>query len=104
MIASKIIELVEESEWVSPMVVQEKKAKGEIGICVDLRKLNHSCVHDLLPTPFTNEVLDNVDGQEAYSFTDGFSRYHHIIITPKDRHKINFVIEWGSYQYTVMPF
>ena len=32
MIAAGIIELVEESEWVSPMVVQEKKTKGEIRI------------------------------------------------------------------------
>ena len=39
MLAAGIIEPVEESEWVSPMVVQEKKTKGEIRICVDLRKL-----------------------------------------------------------------
>jgi hypothetical protein len=31
-----IIEPVEESEWISPMVVQEKK-QGGIRICVDLR-------------------------------------------------------------------
>ena len=37
-IAASIIEVVEESDWVSPMVVQDKKAKGEIRICVDLRK------------------------------------------------------------------
>ena len=30
MLAAGIIEPVEESEWVSPMVVQEKKTKGEI--------------------------------------------------------------------------
>ena len=30
MLAARIIEPVEESEWVSPMVVQEKKTKGEI--------------------------------------------------------------------------
>jgi len=44
MIKDGIIELVEEYEWVSPMVVQEKKAEGEIIICVDLRKLNDACV------------------------------------------------------------
>lgn len=59
---ASIIELVEESNWVSPMVVQEKKQKGEkeIEICVDLRKLNDEYVHDTFPTPFTDEVLDNV--------------------------------------------
>ena len=63
MLVAGIIEPIEESEWVSPMVVQEKKTKGEIRICVDLRKLNDACLHDPFPTPFTNEVLDNVGGQ-----------------------------------------
>jgi hypothetical protein len=45
-----------------------------------LRKLNDACLHDPFPTPFMNEVLENVGGHEAYSFTDGFSGYHHIKI------------------------
>ena len=84
MLVAGIIELIEEFEWVSPMVVQEKKTKGEIRICVDLRKLNDACLHDPFPTPFTDEVLDNVGGQEVYSLTDGFLGYHQIIIAPED--------------------
>ena len=80
-VAARIIELVEHSDWVNPMVVQEKKTKGEIRIYVDLLKLNHVCVHDPFPTSFSNEILDNAGVQEAYSFTDGFSRYHQICIT-----------------------
>jgi hypothetical protein len=85
------------------MVVQEKN-QGGIRICVDMRKLNYACQHDKFPTTFTDEVLENVGGQEAYSFTDGFSGYHQIKIAPEDRHKTTFAAEWGSYQYTVMPF
>jgi hypothetical protein len=70
---------VEESEWISPMVVQDKKTGG-IKICVDFINLNDACLHDPFPTPFTDEVLENVGGQEAYSFTDGFSGYHQIRI------------------------
>jgi hypothetical protein len=103
MLEAGIIEPVEESEWISPMVVQEKK-QGGIRICVDLRKLNDAFLHDPFPTPFTDEVLENVGGQEAYSFTDGFSGYHQIKIAPEDRYKTTFATEWGSYQYTVMPF
>lgn len=76
MLETGIIEPVEESDWVSPMVVQEKKQKDEIRICMDLRKLNEAYIHDPFQTPFTNEVLDNVGGQEAYSFMDGFLGYH----------------------------
>jgi hypothetical protein len=59
MLEARIIEPVEELEWISPMVVQDKK-QGGIIICVDLRKLNDSCLHDPFPTPFTDEVLGNV--------------------------------------------
>ena len=78
-IATGVIEPVEELEWVSPMVVQEKKTQGEIRIYVYLRNLNDVCVHDLFPFTFTDEVLDNVGGHEAYQFTDGFSVYHQIM-------------------------
>ena len=65
MLTVGIIEPVEESKWVSPTVVQENKNKGEIRICVDLRKLNDASLHDPFPTPFTDEVLDNVGGQRS---------------------------------------
>lgn len=44
------------------MVVQEKKQKGEIWICVDLHKLSNACVHDPFLMSFTDEVLENVGG------------------------------------------
>jgi hypothetical protein len=96
MLEEGIIEPVEESEWTSPMVVQDNKTI-EIIIYVDLRKLNDACLHDPFPTPFTDEVLDNVGGQEIYSFTDGFSGYDHIRIAKEDCHKTTFATKWGSY-------
>ena len=103
MLDAGIVKPIEESEWISPMVVQDKKT-GEIHICVDLRKLNDAYVHDPFPTPFTDEVLEGVGNHEVYSFTDGFSGYHQIWIVKEDRHKTTFVTEWGCFQYTIMPF
>jgi len=57
------------------MVVQPKKM-GDLRICVHLHKLNATCVHDPFPTPFIDEVLENMGGCEAYSFIDGFLGYH----------------------------
>jgi hypothetical protein len=75
MLDTWIIKLVEELEWINPMIVLDKKTGG-IHICVDLKKLNDGCLHDPFPTPFTDEVLENVGGKETYSFIDGFSGYH----------------------------
>jgi hypothetical protein len=53
MLEAGIIELVEESKWIRPIIVQEKKQEG-IRIFVDLRKLNDVCLHDPFHTPFTD--------------------------------------------------
>lgn len=68
MLDADFIELVEESEWINPMVVEDKKI-GEIRIYADLRKLNDACITYPFPTTITDEVLDNVGGHEAFSFT-----------------------------------
>ena len=65
------------------MVVHDKK-NGEVLIYVDLRKHNDACMHDPFPTPFIDEVLKGLGGQEMYSFTDGFFGYHHIRIVKED--------------------
>jgi putative transposase len=69
-----------------------------------MRKFNDACLHDPFPAPFIDEVLDNVGGQEAYSFNDRFSGYHQIKIALEDKYKTTFSIEWGSYQYRIMSF
>ena len=60
MLEADIIELVEELEWISPMVVHEKKKGIGIRICVNLRKLNVAWLHNPFPTPFIDDVLENV--------------------------------------------
>ena len=99
-----IIEPIEELEWINSIVIQDKKTTGEVRICVDLRKLNDACLHDPFPTPFTDEVLENVGVQEMYSFIDGFFGYHQVRIAQEDHHKMTLIIEWGCYQYMVIPF
>lgn len=97
MLVGGIIEPIDESNWVSPMVVQENKMQGEIHICVQLRKLNDGCVNDPFPTPFIYEVLGNFGGEEAYSFTDGFSSYHQSKIALEDMSNTTFTIECSCF-------
>jgi len=86
------------------MVVQEKKQKGKIHKCIYLWKLKDVCVNDPFLTPFTNEVLESVGREEAYSFTDGFLGYCQIKIVPEDRRKTTFTTEWVCFRHTVMAF
>lgn len=61
-------------------------------------------MHDSFLTPFTDEVLENVGGQEEYSFTDEFFGYHQIKIMPKDTSNTTFTTKWGCFQYSVTLF
>ncbi|KAH9293081.1 hypothetical protein KI387_041715, partial [Taxus chinensis] len=75
MITYGIIKVVEESEWISPIVISIKK-DGRIRIYFDYRNLNVVCIIDPFPTPFTDKILEGVVGCEVYSLMDGFSGYH----------------------------
>jgi hypothetical protein len=74
----------------SPIVVVPKKI-GKLRICIDFKKLNATTKKDPYPLPFIDEVFYTVVGYEAYSFLDGYSRYHQIFIGLQDRYKIAFV-------------
>ena len=104
MLNTGIIEPIEESEWIIPIVIQDKKKTREVRICVNLRKLNNVWLHDPFPTPFIDELLESIRGKEMYSFIDGLSIHHQVRIVKEDHHKTTFITEWGYYQYTVIPF
>lgn len=72
--------------------MQNKNDAIEIKVCEDYRSLSNSCVHDPFPTLFSDGFLDNVAGNEAYSFTDRFSSYHQVRIREEDNKKTTFTI------------
>jgi hypothetical protein len=79
-------------EWESPMVVQPKKHDPKkLRICVDFRGLNKLTLTDPFPTPFIDEIINEVMGHECYSFTDGFSGYNQVPIAKEDQPKTTFV-------------
>ncbi len=77
------------------MVVPKKN--GKLRICVDSKKFNKVTKKNPYPLPFFDEVLNTIVGYEAYSFLDGYSRYHYISIALEDRYKITFVADWGAF-------
>ena len=82
MLASGIIYPIDQLEWEIPMVVQPKKHDPKkMRIFVDVRELNKVTLKDPFPTPYADEILNEVKGHEFYSFIDGFSGYNQIRIT-----------------------
>ncbi|MCO5569095.1 hypothetical protein L7F22_022802 [Adiantum nelumboides] len=86
---------VDNSEWVSPMVVTPKK-NGKWRVCVDYRPLNKATKRDHFPLPFQDEILNEVAGHEKYTVCDGSSGYFQIRIAEEDQKKTTFITPWGS--------
>ena len=59
---------------------------------------------DAFPTPFADEILNEVAGHDCYSFTDAFSWYNQVPIPKEDQKKTTFICEFGSFTYKVIPF
>jgi hypothetical protein len=78
------IALVEEASWLSLIIVVLKK-NNKLKIYMDFLQLNVATNKDPYLLPFTEEVLDEVARHEVYSFLDGFSSYHQIMISPKNK-------------------
>ncbi|MCO5573310.1 hypothetical protein L7F22_027079 [Adiantum nelumboides] len=94
---------IEDSEWVSPVVVTPKK-NGKWRVCVDYKPLNAATKWDHFPLPFQDEILNEVAGYERYTVCDGYLGYFQIRIAEEDQKKTTFVTPWGCFAYRVMPF
>ena len=68
-----------------------------------MKNLNATCIHDMIPTLFINEVLENVGGHEAHYFTDRLFGYHKVHITEEHHMNTIFLMDWGSLSYKVIP-
>lgn len=85
------------------MVPVNKKNKA-IRVCVDFRNLNKACSKDDFPLPNIDTLMYATVGHEMFSFTDGFTEYNQIKMTPSDTEKIAFRTLFGNFYYTVMPY
>ncbi|PIK33917.1 hypothetical protein BSL78_29263 [Apostichopus japonicus] len=74
-----IIERIDASEWVSPIVVVGKKS-GKIRLCIDLREANKAVIVDKYPLPNITELFNNLQGAKIFSKLDLASAYHQVKI------------------------
>lgn len=74
---------------------------GEPRIYVDFQELNKSYEKDPFTAPFIEKTLENIVGNEVYSFTDVFLGYHQAHITKEYHPKIIFTKEWEFFMDNV---
>jgi hypothetical protein len=87
------------------MMVQPKNHDSKsLRICVDFRGLNKWTLINPFPTPFADEIINEIMGNECYSFTNKFSRYNQVPIAIEYQPNTTFIFKFGSFSHRLMPF
>jgi hypothetical protein len=119
LLKARIIYLVSDSEWVSPVQVVPKKGgmtvicneKNELfpqwtvtgwWMCIDYRKLNKATWKDHFLLPFIDEMLERL-ANHSFCYLDGYFGYHQIPIHPDDQSKTTITCPYGTFAYRRMP-
>ena len=97
-----IIERIEASPWVNPLVVS-RKANGQIRLCVDLRGPNAQIVAESHPLPTIEELQSKLQGV-MYSKIDLRSAYHQLELHPDSRDITAFLTHDGLMRFRRVPF
>ena len=103
LIQAGIIEEVEGTEWLSP-IVAARKANGSLRLCVDLRGLNKCVVVDKYPLPNITDMLTLLDGATVFSNIDLMKAYHQIRLSEESKNLTAFITPFGTYRYMRLPF
>ena len=99
-----IIERIDASSWVSPIVVTQRRDGGKPRVCVDLREPNKSIVSDCYPLPHMDELLTNLRGAAVFSTIDLASAYHQMLLHPDSRDITAFITHEGLFRFCRVPF
>lgn len=73
-------------------------------MCVDFTYLNKTCPKDHYPLQNIDKLVDGTCGYQTMTFLDAFSGYNQIKMNPEDAEKTSFIMELGTYCYTMIPF
>ena len=103
LLMNDIIEEIDSSAFVSPIVVVPK-SDSEIRLCVDYKRLNQHIIIDQHPLPTVDEIFSKLAGAQYFSKLDLRSAYHQLEIREDSRDYTAFICHIGLFRYKRLPF
>lgn len=102
LLSAGVIERIDASPWVSPIVVTQKNT-GRIRMCADLRKPNKAIIVDSHPLPHKKELLASLAGATVFSTVDLKKAYYQVPLHPDSRDLTAFITHEGLFRFCRVP-
>ena len=94
-----VIERVDSSPWVSPMVITRRRS-GDIRLCLDLKEVNKGIIPSKHLLPDTEETLHKLRGSVMFSSLDMKAAFNQLMLHEESRNLTAFMTYDGLRRYT----
>ncbi|KAJ1088301.1 hypothetical protein NDU88_001459 [Pleurodeles waltl] len=98
-----VIEDIESSEWLAPVVLVPKDNGTKIRMHVDLRDFNQRIWVDRQPLPNIAETLSMLKGAKIFSVMDLSAAYYQLRLYKDSKHLTSFVTPLGAFRFKRFP-
>ena len=92
----------EATEWVSSMVVTEKK-NGQLRICIDPKDLNKGIMREQCQLPMKTDIIDEMTGAQMFTKLDASAGFYQIGLDEDSSKLTCFNTPFGRYRYLRLP-
>ena len=82
----------------------QRKENGKLRMCVDYRALNYNTVIFAYPMPRIEQLHESLKDYKVASKLNLAKGFHQIRMDADDIPKTTFVIQFGAFEFLVMPF
>jgi hypothetical protein len=106
LLQAKFIRPCRYADWVSNIVLVEKKNTGMVRICIDFRNLNRATPKDEYPMTIADILINHASSNKIIGFLDGNAGYNQIFMAKEDISKTAFRCPGfvGLFEWVVMTF
>lgn len=103
LLAAKIIEKCDHSDWISPMTFAVKKS-GSLRLCLDLRAVNKAIIREEYPFPTIDEMILALKDSRFFAKLDLEKAFHQVAITEESKRITTFITHRGLFRYNRLVF
>lgn len=93
-----IIEKVQTSKWISPMVITPKP-NGDVRLNIDMRRVNEGVIRENYPLPIMEDFMTELNSAKIFSKLDVKEAFHQVAISKRSRET-----KRGLYRYKRLMF